>query len=520
MKKILITIITSLSLISCSNWLDVFPNSEITGDKVFSNPNGFYSALAGLYNKMSDDKLYGFDMTAGYFDQMGGSLWTGAQNFVTFYANHSAYYKNVLSVQLMALNHTRGGVRYDYTDNVYMSMWTGLYNTITNANTLIKELEECDKEMFEPGVWELLMGETLAVRAYIHLDLVRIFQLPYLCKEGKTDARIPLMTTLDFTKFIPSSTTDVILDQVDADLAKSAELMKKVDPISSDAIYYAPMFSATSRQYKLNFYAVKLLQARSFHYRGMDKLAYDAAKEVIENAGAKYHFITDAEASILDSEGTAINRSFPMENLFAVLTEELDENMQDAIKSTGKRYGYFGRINSNPWLSTVDYPAPKPDGFFSSENDIRLKLWTRRVYPSGMVGKFIRESTDDADIALYPREAMPLLKLGEAYLIAAEAAINTTSATEALKLLNDLQTARKGGLSTSLDKDVLLEDLRLEARREFLGEGQLFFFYKRRNAEKLETLFQVPSGDYYFTMTPAMYTPDIPDAEFNGGRTY
>ncbi len=520
MKKILISILIAVTSVSCSGWLDVFPKSEITGDKVFSNPDGFYSALSGLYYKMSDEKLYGFDMTAGYFDQMGGSVWTQSQNMVTFYANHPLYYKNVMSVQLMAFNHTRDILRYEYTDNIYMGMWTGLYNTLTNTNTLIKELEEGDKEMFETGVWELLMGEALAVRAYIHLDLVRIFQLPYFSENGKTDARIPLMTTLDFTKFIPSSTTDVILDQVDADLAQSAKLMKDVDPISSNMVYHTPMF-ASSRSYKLNYYAVKLLQARSFQYRGKDKEAYEASMEVIQNANAaSYHFITDAEAAIVDSKATSVNRSFPMENLFGILNENLDANMRDAVAQSSKRYGFFGRYVSNPWLSTIDYAGDKPDGFFSSDSDVRLKLWKRDVYPYGMIGKFIRESTDDADVALYPKQAMPLLKLGEAYLIASESAIKAVSTGESLRILNELQQNRKGGLSTSTDEQSLLEELRLEARREFLGEGQLFFLHKRRNAEKLETLFQTPSSTYYFAMTPFMYTPDIPDAEYNGGRTY
>ena len=60
----------------------------------------------------------------------------------------------------------------------------------------------------------------------------------------------------------------------------------------------------------------------------------------------------------------------------------------------------------------------------------------------------------------------------------------------------------------------------MEYRRETLGDGQLFYAYKRRNEERLHTLFQVPELTYYFTMNDNRYTPDIPDKEFNAGRTY
>lgn len=63
-----------------------------------------------------------------------------------------------------------------------------------------------------------------------------------------------------------------------------------------------------------------------------------AAKEVIDNAaGAGVHFITEAERIPADSYGTPVNRSCPMENLFAVLTDDLDNNVRDAISMSGKR---------------------------------------------------------------------------------------------------------------------------------------------------------------------------------------
>lgn len=513
-------LLLAVGTVSCKDWLDVYPRSEITSNKVFENEDGFYSALAGLYIKMADDKLYGFDLTCGYLDMMGGAVFTGGGAYLTFYANN--YYNDpsfavsVAPLQFPAFNHTRGAIRTERTDATYEAIWTKMYNTITNANLLLQELNSTDVA-FETGVKELLTGEALAVRAYLHLDLVRLFQPPYLSEQGKTAKRIPYMETLDALTFVPSSTTDEILDKVDADLAHAAEIMKDNDPISSDKSYHTLMFT-TSRQYKLNYYAVKLLQARSFLYRGKDKEAYDAAKEVIDNAAkAGVHFITEAERNRVDSYGTSVDRSCPMENLFAVLTDDLDKNMQDAVKANGgTRLGFYGKLASNKWLSAT--AGLTPAAFFSAGSDIRINLWKRTVSPSGMVGKYIRESSTAEDVALYPKQAVTLLKLGEAYLIAAEAAIEAVSPSEGLSILQQLQTARQGGIYNTTDG--LKEEILLEYRRETLGDGQLFFAYKRRNEPRLTTLYQVPELTYYFTMDDNKYTPDIPDKEYNAGRTY
>ena len=511
-------LLLAVGTVSCKDWLDVYPRSEITSNKVFENEDGFYSALAGLYIKMADDKLYGFDLTCGYLDLMGGAVYMGAGNMVTYQANNyyadPTYGPMVAALQFPAFNYTRGGIRTEKTDATLETIWTKMYNTITIANLLLQELKTTDVA-FETGVKELLTGEALAVRAYLHLDLVRLFQPPYLSEQGRTAKRIPYMETLDALKFVPSSTTDEILDKVDADLAHAAEIMKDNDPISSDKSYHTLMFT-TNRQYKLNYYAVKLLQARSFLYRGKDKEAYEAAKEVIDNAaGAGVHFITEAERSRVDSYGTPVDRSCPMENLFAVLTDDLDKNMRDALNMSGTRLGAMARFNSNKWLSATS--GLTPGAFFSAESDIRINLWKRTVYPSGMVGKYIRESSAAEDVALYPKQAVTLLKLGEAYLIAAEAAITAVSPSESLSILRQLQAARKGGIYDTTDG--LKEEILLEYRRETLGEGQLFYAYKRRNEPRLTTLFQTPDMAYYFTMDDNKYTPDIPDKEYNAGRT-
>lgn len=525
--KFLSIILILVASVSCSEWLDVYPDSEITSEKVFEDEEGYYSALAGLYVKMTADDLYGFELTSGLLDYMGGNVYVGSGNYLTYHANYfydNAYYASyVAPLQFPALNFYRGGIYTDATDGQLDDWWTGLYSIIANANVLIETVKEEDASMFEDGVKDLVLAEAMAVKAYIHLDLVRMFQVPYLDADGKTEARIPYMENMDGLQFVPSATTDEILDKVDADLAYAAELMKDVDPISSGKSYYAQMFSS-NRQHKLNYYAVKALQARSFLYRGKNQEAYDAAMEVINAAdGIGVHFITDAEMATLDSDNVPVNRNCYMENLFAIRKDDLSDTFYSTAIGYSCTYGTFGRMATNPWLN---YGESSGVVYFNwAQSDIRYSLWKQpgtSSLTSGMIAKYYHTSTLAADEALYPTSAASLLKLGEVYLIAAEAAAEAVSVAEGVRLLNVLQTARGAALFSGSDKDSFSQEILYEYRREMLGDGQLFYANKRRNEPLLHTLFQ--TGDtgtpYYFTMTKDRYTPSTPNSEYNGGRTY
>ena len=51
-------LLLAVGTVSCKDWLDVYPRSEITSNKVFENEDFFNSELAFLYINMYDEKLY------------------------------------------------------------------------------------------------------------------------------------------------------------------------------------------------------------------------------------------------------------------------------------------------------------------------------------------------------------------------------------------------------------------------------------------------------------------------------
>ena len=97
---------------------------------------------------------------------------------------------------------------------------------------------------------------------------------------------------------------------------------------------------------------------------------------------------------------------------------------------------------------------------------------------------------------------IPLLKLGEMYLIAAEA----SGDIEYLKTFRKL----RGYTSNPLPEgDDLEAEIQKEYQREFIGEGQLFYFYKRKN------ILPIPYAQV--EMTPSMLILPEPDDEIEFG---
>ena len=145
-----------------------------------------------------------------------------------------------------------------------------------------------------------------------------------------------------------------------------------------------------------------------------------------------------------------------------------------------------------------------------------MLAWKKGSGSNMYLAKYGR-ATLEKDLALYPRPVVSMLKLGEMYLIASEAAAHAVSTGEALRLLTVLQSSRLGGVFTGTDKDAILDEILKEYRREMIGDGQVFYAYKRRNAPEIEKGY-LASG--VITMDVEKYTPDIPSAEYDGGRVY
>ena len=126
--------------------------------------------------------------------------------------------------------------------------------------------------------YAVVRGEALAMRAYIHFDLLRLFAPYDFSSEAKPaipyvkEARPAIAPQLTPAKFV-----EYALEDVNAAIAllKEDPILTGKDITGMDNGYLA------NRNFHLNYYAAVGLKARICLYAGNTKDAYDAANEVI-----------------------------------------------------------------------------------------------------------------------------------------------------------------------------------------------------------------------------------------------
>ena len=160
MKKyiyIILIYMTSLIASSCSDWFDVTAPSEIRKDDHFSSVTGFQQSLIGCYIGMTDDALYGTNLS-----------WF-ATEIMAHQFNPYVNSTNIgLAYWLQSFNYTN-----TYTTPTVEEIWEKAYNVIVNVNDELANIEE-KKEILDDLNYHIIKGELLAIRAYIHFDLLRL----------------------------------------------------------------------------------------------------------------------------------------------------------------------------------------------------------------------------------------------------------------------------------------------------------------------------------------------------------
>lgn len=453
MNKVSLTFIIGLGLLfsSCNKWLDVQPKTELKQEELFSSQTGFYEAMTGAYVTMTADDTYGRELTIGMLSAM-------ASDYSPESSNETAilYLKPV-----EVFDYERGQIRA-----MIDAVWLQQYNTIAHINAILENID-AKKNLFTGENYNLVKGEALALRAYVHFDLLRMFAPAYLVKDEQK--YMPYVTKYG-PHVTPSSTVETIVNLALADLNEAENLMKN-DPIN---VTYGP-----DRQVRMNLYAVKGLKARIYLYQGNKADAFAMAKEVI-----------DAKKVVLMTAGTSVNldRSFHSEHLFSLYKEKHEANVLGWVglppNTTGGKPYYFTSQNK----ITLNI-------FENQSTDLRFKMPMMLTYNSYLTPhKFIYEDLLSSTPGI-KRNFIPLIRISEMYYIATEAAPDETTA---LSYLNKVLTAR-GLTSLGAGTDLQLA-LKKEYRKEFFTEGQTFFYYKRLNADRIDDspVVQMTSKMYVF----------------------
>ncbi|WP_312791568.1 RagB/SusD family nutrient uptake outer membrane protein [Sphingobacterium sp.] len=472
---------------SCNKWLDVQPSTQTTEEKQFSSEQGYKDALIGIYQKMAQLNSYGKELTYGCLDVLA-QIYQNKAN-----ANTDTYGQ-------MA--------RYNYTDATVKatlsSLWSTQYSTIAQANYLLKDVD-ADKGLFSGINYQLVKGEALAARALLHFDLLRLFASAPAASAEVDDKAIPYMLAFAVNPGKALNRSEV-LGLVEKDLKEAESLLQvypDIDQIKDNASNTSLEVFTMFRQNRLNVWAVRALLARVYLYQGNKAEALKYAKAVIDSQ--KFEFVNGNTNSVSAASATS-NAIFSTEHIFSIYKSNLKDISDRYFKTeagAAENEDLFTTLtNLNSWYEVsvaghaIDIRGPQASS--SRWNQFNANTVYNTKYYVGN------------NVTNVNQKLVPVIKLSEMYYIAAEA---SETIDQALIYLNKVRAARLiPALSTSsVNTTTLLEtELFKEYRKDFYAEGQLWFYYKRKN---YSTLQNTVGG----TMDNTKYVFPLPDNEIEFG---
>jgi len=430
MKKILyILLLLPAFFISCSeDWLDLKPTTQVVSTEAIKNIVDAEYAINGIYSTLQSYEYYGARMQY-YADVTGDDMQATGTN-----KRSSLYY-------MMVSN----------TDNIYTSLWSKPYEVIRYANNILSQIDALEVIPADAARKDDVKGQALALRALALFDVTRVFGNTYLKDNGASLGGC-IVTEVVNPDFQPARNT-------------VAECYVQIIKDLTDGI---PLLKATKNDGKINRWAAKTLLSRVYLYKGDNANALIQAEEAITGAQANsYRLWTNAEYG---SSTAAWKSKFTPEVLFEVVNTVSDRAGNDGIAYLLYRGGYNDIVLTSDFLtlleedmSDVRHSVTKLETSSSAYNR------TRKVY----LMKYIGPDTDVRNANI------PVIRLSEAYLNAAESAVKTSDNDKAITYLQAI--VKRANPAKSVTGTVTLEQVIRERRKELVGEGHRQFDALRNN---------------------------------------
>lgn len=357
------------------------------------------------------------------------------------------------------------------------------YSKIMGCNAVLDGIDDANGTQ---GQRDRVKAEALAVRALLYFQLVNIYGEPY--NYNKDALGVPLKLNADLsTDGIPRSTVSQVYDQILSDLTEAANLMDPLDINHAD--------------YHINQPAIHILLSRVY-------LFMERYQDCIDEC----------------------NKALKMGIRLANLPVELQNTYTSASSNP---YSY-----NNPEVQWVFGPSTRPDVSQYKDGTCTgfLSLWNE--YAAAQKGTPMTTADKDYDmrwdefnlystyatnggvISISPGSTLSqAVRTAEAYLNKMEAEALLGNDADALSDLNTFCATRYANYTQrQLSGQALLDDIRLERRKEFFLQGFRWFDLRRQGMPQISHIYRIEKSgpNVYFVLkhNDPMYTVPIPRSAF------
>ena len=426
--------IVAISMSSCGNdWLDLDPSTFVP-TKVTSKSE-VDATLNGIYSTMQDPYAY------------SGRL---------------VYYGDMTGDDMQAVSSTKrtaSAYLYGFTkSNAPSSYWAYPYSIIQNCNVILTNIDKIEVADADKQAMNDYKGQALALRGMSLFDLTKLYGYPYTYDNGASLGASIVTDVVDKDYMPQRSTVAQCYEQIINDLEASINLLGE-----------------KFNKGKINKWAALTLLSRVYLYHGDNEKALNAAKAAIEGAeNHQYRLWTNAEYPTAWSNDVSEAFTNKGEVLFEIINLTTDSPGKESLGYLYSPNGYYDGCVTKSFYN-----------FLKKDNDdVRLKIinvatkaqgYSSSVYGRGYVNKYQPqqgEGVEDANI--------PLIRLSEAYLNAAEAAAKLTVAgsdhnAEAVHYLGAIVSRANPAKSVDASSTVTVDQVLDERRKELVGEGHRMF---------------------------------------------
>jgi hypothetical protein len=440
---------------SCKKFIDIkAPVTSTNAENMFSSDATAASVLTGIYSTMSQIPIGSGGVTSL-------SLIAGlSADELTLYPSSSntsyvRYYKNALS--------TTPSLNPDY--------WKIYYPLIFTANSAIEGISKSTE--LTPSIKNQLLGEAKFIRAFFYFYLVNLY------------GDVPLVLTSDYSvnSTLARTSKSAVWQQVIADLKEAQDLL-------GTEYLKADIFTKTTDRVRPTKWAAAALLSRVYLYNNDWVNAESLANTIIVNSNM--YDTVSLNGVFLKNSKEAIWQLQPVNTGW---------NSEDA------------RI-----FVLTGAPSSAKPVFLSSQllnsfeiGDNRKNNWVNSITVSGTTYYFpykYKVATQNSPVTEY----MTVLRLGEQYLIRAEARAQQNKISEAQSDLNVVR--RRAGLPNTFanDKASLLTAILHERQVELFTEwGHRWLDLKRTNT--LDAVMSVVTPQKTGTWEPIDQLYPIPLSE-------